>query len=600
MKNQSLITKLKAKGFKLNQQQAEAVADLDGISIIQAAPGTGKTNLLAAKIMNICMNDSGASVLAISFTKKSVIELQSRVLGNSNVTVSTLHSWFYRIIRMDFGYKTFSFIRNESERKTLLRKAIYDAKLEEAITIEELSSALAKGVFSTEELKTAGEMYLEILKQHHLMCFDALQFFTLELLQNCPTLAKSVAKSIDYLLVDESQDLSRIQLKIILEILKPGQNNNLTFIGDPNQTIFSFRGAESLAMDIIYGTYALPNVKCKDYRLDVNYRSCQQILDIAPRILKGSPVMTAARQDNGSVTFKACNTVSAEASYIIDEIQKLHSEGLRYKDIAVLFRSSHVSDILFEEMMNRGLPVVKVGSDSLRINNSRFKCLLSLLAMVYDPNHSWFYAKCALPVLGISPKIVSHITSSETSLNDRSLKDMLLSIPSMSKSQKSRLFDFFAMDVKAMTFFQVIDTLWNQYLKDYFKAEDDNRIILEELYDIIGDCRSFEELRDYVFRIRKQCKLMEKLRVDPNADFVTLSSIHSAKGLEYPVTFIIGAYDGSMPSLKAENREEENRLAFVAATRAKDKLYVTYPMKAKNGENNAPSPYFAELFKENK
>ena len=166
----------------------------------------------------------------------------------------------------------------------------------------------------------------------------------------------------------------------------------------------------------------------------------------------------------------------------------------------------------------------------------------------------------------------------------------------MSKKHRAILEDFFAIDPEKYSLNELIDLIWNKYLKVYFKAEDDQ--ILEEFLNEVGDFTSFIQLRNHINGVRRQVKQMQRLVANPNADYLRLMSIHTAKGSECSTVFVVGASEGILPDLSHEtvNIDEENRLAYVAVTRAKDKLFVTYPKTAPNGSTVAPSRFFKQFF----
>ena len=176
MKKLSLNTQLKKKGIKLNRDQLEAVKQLNDVSVVTAGAGTGKTSLLIGKINYASIEDPGCSILAITFTKKAVAELQSRLVGNLNCMVNTFHSFFYRILRAN-GYKSFKFLENDGQKRAIMKKIIEAENLTDKLTVDMLEEALRKGNFADEDTKKAVEAYFDQLKSMRLLCFDSLQYF---------------------------------------------------------------------------------------------------------------------------------------------------------------------------------------------------------------------------------------------------------------------------------------------------------------------------------------------------------------------------------------------------------------------------------------
>ena len=201
MRKPSFKTQLKNKGLRLNDEQLAAIKDLEGVSMVSAGAGTGKTSLIVGKINYAAMVNPCASILAITFTRKAVAELQSRIVGNANVMVSTFHAFFYRILRAN-GYKSFKFIENDNQKRSIMKDVLADIELEDKITPESLEEALRKGICGDDDMHKAVCAYLDYLKSKRVMCFDSLQYFCLETLNMQPAVAVRVRGLYDYVMVD--------------------------------------------------------------------------------------------------------------------------------------------------------------------------------------------------------------------------------------------------------------------------------------------------------------------------------------------------------------------------------------------------------------
>ena len=586
MRKQSIQSKLRGRGLKLNREQMAAVAQLNGVSVVNAGAGTGKSTVIVAKIIAAHIDDPCSSVLAISFTKKAVSELQARIIGAQNVLVSTFHSFFYRILRNN-GYKSFRFLENDAQKKGILRIVIDQLGLSEKVTVQDLFDAITLGNFSDDNIKLAFSAYLDLLKSKRLMCFDSLQYFVLELLQTRPAVAMRTKNLFDYVLIDEAQDLSKVQSEIMKLIWPADTLNNMTIVGDYKQAIYGFRGSKSNVMAELTQYY-----NAEIFHLNINYRSTASILNAANAVLPSDEVLIPNKKTKGKEpVFSVADNPAKEAKSVVESIVKLRNEGIKLNDIAVLFRSSVAVADVYEELIAANIPFVKLGSDALRWNNSRMKQFLSLLAFSFNPDNPHF--KCALPALGIPMSVVNDMDYSYRA----AFSDRLLNIPSLSQTQREALNEFFAIDAKSTSLRDLSCILWDRHLKKFFSAEDDD--ILEEWLDAIAKFETFEELRAHVAKIRVQAKKMARLVNNPTADYLRLMSIHASKGLEYDYVYLIGAADGVLPSLghdKATDIDEENRLAYVAVTRAKERLFVSYP--AACGQNiNEPSRFFKQFYK---
>ena len=584
MKKLSLNTQLKQKGIKLNREQLEAVKQVKDVSVITAGPGSGKSTLIVAKINYASMEDPGCSILAITFTKKAVAELQSRLVGNLNCMVNTFHSFFYRILRAN-GYKSFKFLENDSQKRAIMRKVIEAEKLTDKLTVEMVEEALRKGNFADEDTKKAMEAYFDQLKSMRLLCFDSLQFFCKELLQMNPAVAIRTRSLFHYVMVDEAQDISQIQLEIIKLIWPPDRINNLTFVGDQKQAIYSFRGSSPNVMNELQQYY-----EAYTFKLTTNYRSTEAILACANGVLPSNEALTAVRGKGELVVFHAADSQKHEGEYIANQIKLLHNGGMPLRDIVVLFRASHAVKELYEILVREHIPFVQLGSDPLKWNNSRYKCFLAILSFMYDHNNRHY--SCSLPLLGLPKDITGDI---EEGIN-LPFSELLMAISSMSKKHRAILEEFFAIKPEEYGLQELVNLIWDKYLKDYFKADDDE--ILEDFINEIADFSSFIKLRNHINDVRRQVKAMQRLVTNPNADYLRLMSIHTAKGSECPTVFVVGASEGILPDLSHEtvNIDEENRLAYVAVTRAKDRLFVTYPKTSTNGSTVAPSRFFKDFF----
>ena len=584
MRKPNIKTQLKNRGLRLNDEQLAAIKDLEGVSMVSAGAGTGKTSLIVGKINYASMVNPCTSILAITFTRKAVAELQSRIIGNANVMVSTFHAFFYRILRAN-GYKSFKFLENDNQKRSIMKDVLADIELEDKVTPESLAEALRKGICSDDDMHKAVCAYLDYLKAKRVMCFDSLQYFCLETLNMQPAVAIRVRGLYDYVMVDEVQDMSVLQKQIIQIIWPNDRKCNITFVGDQKQSIYGFRGSCYAIMDNLQCFY-----DAKSYKLTVNYRSTEKILGVANTVLPSDEDLQATRGAGKDVEFYAADSNAKEAEYIAEQIKLLHNGGVALKDIVILFRASHAVRDVYEVLIKQRIPFVQVGSDPLKWNSSRYKAFLALLAWMHDHDNSHY--SCALPVLGLPKNITEDI---DETLN-LPFSASLMSITSMSSKHRAVLEQFFAIKPEKYALPELIKIIWDNYLKAYFQAEDDD--ILQDFLDATSDFKNFTDLRIYINDVRRQMKQMQRLAADPNADYVRLMSIHTAKGLEFPMVFLAGAAEGVLPDLTHDtvNIDEENRLAYVATTRAKDRLYITYAKQGAKGNDAKPSRFFEKFF----
>jgi DNA helicase-2/ATP-dependent DNA helicase PcrA len=314
-------------------------------------------------------------------------------------------------------------------------------------------------------------------------------------------------------------------------------------------------------------------------------------LGVANAVLPTAQKLVANKKSVGiAPIFTAFSKPEEEARFICNEIKRLHNEGKKLSDIAILFRSSPAISEVFEALVNEQIPVVKIGSDCTKWFNSRFRKIIALMNFAYGTSNI-HYLKCVLPIFNIPQNALTE-TYFE---NSPSIKDVLLNFPALSKAQKAKLQQFFSIDVSKVTMQELSKQLWDLILKEHYGATDDR--VIEEFCEAISRFETFADLRFYLSKIRLISKQMERLANDPTADYVRLLSIHTSKGMEFDTVFLVGASDGILPDTTHEtaNIAEENRLAYVAVTRAKERLYVTYT-SSNNGKNVEASRFFSQQF----
>ena len=400
-----------------------------------------------------------------------------------------------------------------------------------------------------------------------------------------PAVAIRVRSLYNYVMFDETQDMAKVQKEIIKLIWPADRIHNLLFVGDQRQSIYGFRGSDFGVMDELKEYY-----EAYSYSLTTNYRSTEAILGVANRVLPSSEALKSVKGKGEPVVFHAAENQKKEAEYVAEQIKLLHNGGMPLRDIVILFRACHAVKEVYEVLVKEHIPFVQIGSDPFKWNNSRFKCFLAILAFMYDHNNSHY--KCSLQLLGLPKDLTGDI---EEGLN-LPFSELLMGIASMSKKHRAILEEFFAIKPEEYDLQELANLIWDKYLKDYFKTDDDE--ILEDFLNEIADYTSFIQLRNHINDVRRQVKQMQRLVANPNADYLRLMSIHTAKGSECSTVFVVGASEGILPDLSHEtvNIDEENRLAYVAVTRAKEKLYVTYPKTSPNGSAVAPSRFFKEFF----
>lgn len=580
--------------MKLNEQQQKAVEQISGASLIISGAGTGKSTVLAAKIEAIqqCYGEKVPGILALSFTKRSTSDLAARIINTRGVSVMNLTQFFYRLLRAN-GYGAFKVITDEYARQTLVSLSIASAGMNKETDETEVLTALEIGRTDNPAVKKVIAQYYDFMKQKRIIDFSAIPIWTAELLRAVPSVAKKVRKQFPYCLIDEFQDLNPDQW-LAVRLMWP-RGSNITGIGDYRQSIYGFRGAQKGLIDEFKMFYD-PKV----FELSLNYRSIPSILSIANTIHPQYSPLTAAKAatDNKPI-FIAATNAEEEANTVVKQIKELLNNGRSLRDIAILYRSLPVIPCVVEALLKAKLPFVKIGADPNRWSHYPFKQYLELLSFVANPDIANWKQCCKY--LGIDYDMLSQAQAIVKEEEGLRISDVLMHLPMLSDDAKAKLAfitELAAADnIKTTPLRDLIICIWDGIAKDYFNADNDN--ILADILNSTEKFGTLAELQEEIANMHKQYAAMEKLIKNKTTDYIRIMSIHSSKGLEFDNVFIIGAAEGILPDLSHDNvdLDEEANLAYVAATRAKENLFISYARhNSKSKEEIQPSRYFSTFF----
>ena len=578
----------------LNTEQQRAVAEINGASLVISGAGTGKSTLLAAKVDAIqkYYGDDVPGILALSFTKRSTTDLQSRIVNMKGVSVMNITQFFYRVLRAN-GYGAFKVITDEYARQTLVSLSIASAGMNKETDETEVLTALETGKTDNPAVKKVIAQYYNFMKQKRIIDFSAIPLWTAELLRTVPSVAKKVRKQYPYCLIDEFQDLNPDQW-LTIRLMWP-RGSNITGIGDYRQSIYGFRGAQKGLIDEFKMFY-----EPKVFELSLNYRSIPSILSIANTIHPQYSPLTAAKAatDNKPI-FIAATNAEEEANTVVRQIKELLNNGTSLRNIAILYRSIHVIPCVVEALLKAKLPFVKIGADPNRWSHYPFKQYLELLSFVANPDIANWKQCCKY--LGIDYDMLQHAQAIVKEEEGLRISDVLMHLPMLSDDAKAKLAfitELAATDnIKTVPLRDLIICLWDGIAKDYFNADNDN--ILADILNYTEKFQNLAELEEEISNIKKQYAAMERLIKNKTTDYIRIMSIHSSKGLEFDTVFLIGAAEGILPDLSHDNvdLDEEANLAYVAATRAKEKLFISYARhNSKCKDEIQPSRYFARFF----
>ena len=532
--------------LKLNEEQQAVLQSVVGRKTICSNPGTGKTTLLVSLINRIRQLYPESSImLAVTFSKKAAQDLSDRIGLMAGVTVSTFHSLAYRI----------------------LKSANVPFKLD---------SSTAK----------VRQLYLDTLRERHIFTFDTMLLEALRLLQTNMPLRRYWSSAFDFVLCDENQDQAATEAEIINILTE--QSNNLIVCGDDKQHIFGFRGAVPNIMDS-YKKGA--NI----YDLTINYRSTQSIINLANEIMAEYKPMVAANTAPATPPkFITATDATDEAKIVCDEIQRLHNEGIAFKDMAVLFRSSSVTNAIVNELLERKIPFYCKSKVGTKYSQRPYSTILDIFNFMSNAN-SKSTMKELLPIMFIK----SHYIETIATIAEEQQCTLMQALERITFKplHAQNIKDFMGAVVFAakMSPSAAVRHLLKHGLAKYLGAE-----LMLSVENIITELEEFTDIPSFlqhVKEVKEQAAEARKLAAQSD-DCLNLMTIHASKGLEFSAVFIIGATDGILPSSRdGADLAEEKRLAYVAVTRAKELLYISYPRQSANSlQSNKPSRFFAKHF----
>lgn len=591
----------------LNDMQLEAVKYKDGPLLILAGAGSGKTKVLTTRIAYLIKeyNVRPDEILAITFTNKAASEMKERInkiIPNTNILACTFHSFGVRILRYNYerlGYSKNFVILDSDDSLTLIKKIMKDFNIDPKrispyMIRNKISNNKSEFIMPDEFKKFVSSQeddivykvykkYQETLFKNNSVDFDDLLILPIKLFNENKDVLEYYQEKYKYILIDEYQDTNKAQY--ILSKMISAKYKNICAIGDNDQSIYSFRNADYRNILNFEKDYPL----CKTIMLEQNYRSTKNILNAANCIIKNNSKRKDKNlwSDNSlgdKITVYRANNEIDEAYYCIKNIKKLIKEQVDYSDIVILYRTNAQSRVFESELLKSNIPFRIVGSFYF-YSRKEIKDLLAYLRLVHNHNDDISLLRAInTPKRGIGPKSIASLEE-KASLNDISLFEAINSSKEM--EFKNLILELTkAKDEMSLTEFVELvleKSGLRQSLKEEASLEADIR--LENLEEFKSVTKTFEEksgiisLEDFLLEISLVSDI-EEYKDDPNR--ITLMTVHSVKGLEFDYVFLVGMEEGLFPhknSFSSEEQEEERRLMYVAVTRAKKKLYITWAGK---------------------
>lgn len=601
----------------LNKEQRQAVETLDGPLLILAGAGSGKTRALTYRIANLV--DHGVSpwnILALTFTNKAAREMRERteaLLGGSvkDMWVATFHSCCTRILRSDIdklGRDRNFVIYDDDDQTSLIaaimkRLGVNDKDITKRQIKEHISEAKNKSTepekflmdnpYLDESVLKVFREYQRSLKEYNALDFDDLLGKTLELFQSCPEVLQKYRSKFRYILVDEYQDTNVMQYHIV-ELLAR-EHGNICVVGDDDQSIYGWRGAD--IRNILDFEKDFPGAKV--IRLEQNYRSTSNILDAANAVIENNQGRKSKKlwTDNGRgdriETFTA-DSERDEAHFVCRKIMEGVRSGMNYGDFAVLYRMNAQSRIPETTMVNYGIPNKVYGGQRF-YERKEIKDIMAYLRLIYNP-----FDDIALKrIINVPKRSIGDASIAELArVAEQEGKSMLVAAltsenidPRAMKKIKpfaDTMGEFIAlsrtMPLSEFTWGMISALEYENYLKaEDKKGEVESR--MDNLRELIGNIKEIEkdlsEGEDALRAFLENVSLVSDIdSMNDGNGAVALMTLHSAKGLEFPVVFMIGMEENIFPTSRARNdmsnhaMEEERRLCYVGMTRAKQKLYL--------------------------
>src|SRR5579871_1736310 len=603
----------------LNDVQSAAVRHSDGAVLIFAGAGSGKTRVLTHRIAYLLreLRIAPDRILAVTFTNKAAGEMKSRLQGMvgpdaRDVWVGTFHAMCVRILRRDgsrIGIGPSFAVIDDSDQRQLVKEILDDLDYDERhlspgaclAEIDKAKNALmwpeeyaqTQTSFAGERIANVYAEYQRRLSESNSLDFDDLIVRTIDLLQRDGATRKKYQQRFEYVLVDEYQDVNPAQYRLVA--LLAAHHGNITVVGDDDQSIYSWRGSDYRM--ILRFEEDFPGAEI--FTLEENYRSTQRILDAANALVENNktraPKKLYTRREGGEpITVYAAQTERDEARYVVEKIKNLVRDGAAYRDFLVLYRTNAQSRVFEEALLAEGIPYRVVGGVGFYAR-AEIKDVIAYMRYIVNPSDALAFKRIVnVPRRGIGQQtlaaLVQAANAAHLSVGEAVFDTDLLrsAVPKKLKELErfaeliGELREFSSKAGVADLLVAVMER--SGYVRE-LQSEDthDARARLENLSELVGVAREYEASDDdpSLAGFLANIALVRDLdALEEDASYVTLMTLHSAKGLEFSNVFLTGLEEGVFPHSRTltepDELEEERRLAYVGITRAIDRLFFSY------------------------
>lgn len=599
----------------LNPAQLEAVTYIDGPLLVYAGAGSGKTKVITYKIAYLidAIAIRPSQILAVTFTNKAAQEMKERteqIIGEeiNDLFIGTFHSICAKILRREIkflGYKENFSILDEDDSTNVIKDIMKDLNLDpKYINPNEVKNYISKakmnlidannfsfGDYFEEVVAKIYKKYERTLKENNALDFDDLIMLTIKLFKENPQVLYFYQAKFKHILVDEYQDVNRMQYEFVKLLTE--KTRKFTLVGDDDQSIYSFRGASSEFIDKIYEDFE----DLKVIKLEKNYRSPQEILDIANRLIKHNKRRTEKElfsdiSINDAISFYEALDELDEARFVVNKIIELKEEkGYKNRDFAILYRTNFQSRAFEEYLLQQGIPYQVIGGQKF-YGRAEIKDIIAYLALIDNPSDNISFKR----IVNTPPRKIGEKTIEELGrIAEEKGKSLFSAIEDYLKEKESKpLKEFYELinELRELSntlplprfVEEVISKVkYLKYLEEKFKADADERIEnIKEFENMVVNFGRETEDAD-LSSLLTQISLITSVDEAKDEDRVSLMTLHSAKGLEFPVVFLVGLEEGLLPHFRSlettKDIEEERRLCYVGITRAKEKLFLTYALR---------------------
>jgi len=627
----------------LNKQQKEAVLQTEGPLLILAGAGSGKTKTLTQRVVYlICeKNIQPENILGVTFTNKAANEMKERVraelarskCSNCSITsfvnkkqfqqgtadvifslpwMGTFHSICVKILRREIhhlGFENSFTIYDQTDSlsliKTIMKELGIDVKANNPRAVRTFISGAKNELISAKDYASYAESYFQEnvgkiyqeyqkrLKKANALDFDDLLVFTVKLFENKEILEK-YQEIFHYILVDEYQDTNEVQYRLVKKLAE--KRKNICVVGDDWQSIYGFRGANF--RNILNFERDYPQAKV--VKLEENYRSTANILNAANAIIKNNKkrsekTLWTKKEAGSPIVVYEAEDQHDEIRFVIDEIEGMLPLYKTYDNFVILYRTNAQSRVIEEVLLERGAPYRIVGAVEF-YQRKEIKDILAYLKLIANLDDEVALARIInVPTRGIGAKTQKQIPNFKLQIINK------FQITNSKLQKFVELIQKFQMKSKELTPADLIEYVAeeSEYKKMILDGTDEGEGRWENIEELKSVAQKYTKLEDFLQEISL---ISDVDNYDVNAERITLMTMHNAKGLEFPVVFIVGAEEGLFPHVRSlmepMEMEEERRLAYVGVTRAKERLYMTYAQSRMiygNIQNNISSRFIDEI-----